>query len=225
MKKFVIVLLIIALLLPGCSRSTAPDPSSNISEGPESSASQSSRPSASPSPAVSPSPSPSEEIEYIQGRPVTSQLDVDGELREAQLIYCDIGNSGVPIEITMYADLNLYDFSLDDNGTASFIPKSGRDGLTFLFIGFAFDRDAASLAPSFMDSYIDFKDIEFDGSTSVGDTGLSGQYITASNSTSVCHAYLIDVDNYGVVTIVYSSIRENNDDLVFEAMIDSFEFC
>ncbi|MBQ8974499.1 MAG: hypothetical protein IJ072_02110, partial [Oscillospiraceae bacterium] len=67
------------------------------------------------------------------------------------------------------------------------------EGSSFISIEIVPHEEAREIAPPYMDNFIDFKDIEFMGGGKMLGTDYSAQLISASNDSSACEAWLIDV--------------------------------
>jgi len=81
-----------------------------------------------------------------------------------------------------------------------------------------------ALSPSFMDSYIDFTDIEFDGNSAIGKTGLTGFTINASGAEKSSNAYLINFEGDVIaVVLTYSNEMAEGYFPRMLAMVDTFK--
>lgn len=93
----------------------------------------------------------------------------------------------------------------------------------YLEVSYISGIDAEGLIPSFMDSYLDFTDIEFSSAASLGRTRRSAETVVASGSSTLIKAWLLDVEG-GVVAVVQSCALEQltAQGSYFDAMLESF---
>ena len=93
----------------------------------------------------------------------------------------------------------------------------------FLEVSFIGATDAAALLPSFMDSYLDFTDIEFSGAAALGRRAQAAETVVASGSSTLMKAWLLDVEG-GVVAVVQSCALDQltAQGSYFDAMLKGF---
>ena len=78
------------------------------------------------------------------------------------------------------------------------------------------------LAPSFMNAYIAFTDIEFSSYSGLGRDGLSAETVTAGDGSSVLSAYLIN-DGNSCIWLLFSCPADDAETMrEMDAMRDSF---
>ncbi|SHH91230.1 hypothetical protein SAMN02745823_01394 [Sporobacter termitidis DSM 10068] len=178
----VLVIFLIELLVP--RQSGGPDLTSPaVSDSPSPTPSE----SASPSPSLSPSPSPSED------GAVTTEETADGTKYNVT-----IPEASASYSIT--ADSALFTHSRE-NGSDLF--KSNKDESEYLRIDFVKGAKAAALAPSIMDSYINYTNFEQSGQNYIDGTQISGETVTADDGKTQVTAWLVDTDK-GVLTVAIS---------------------
>ena len=72
---------------------------------------------------------------------------------------------------------------------------------SFINIELVTGNKAEFIAPSYLDGYIEYTDIEFSGVEKLGDTDYSAETVTATDGKMQCDGYLIDTDG-GTVCII-----------------------
>ena len=222
MKKLfslLLVLIVLALIVFGAykfyfsfiaKKDNAEQPSSSSSQSVEASEEPKTASPASPSPA-SPSPAAQQPAQAeikpeggqsetaddhkadaaIPSRNETATLSVmlEGTNEEfgARLFTSDFGTPEKGTVYSFYYDDSRFAVSRSD-GTDIFQTDSGAK----MEISLYKNTTGEALSPSFLDSYIDFTDIEFEGNSSIGGTGMRGFIINASNASKNVRAYLIN---------------------------------
>lgn len=215
MKRLLIIMLAALLLLSAVS---CGDGGNEVSETPSDAIdiTTGEPPEEPPSPSESADPTgdvsdPSEDVtdpSTNSGRDPVSELtyEADGEsvTTEAVLVESDLGLGG-RLYYSMYLDSEtLYtQRSADGKDTFTRALDSSMAGLVSMELRLVEADNASSLAPSYLDGYIDYTDIEFSGKTKITENGIYAQTATASNSDSCAEAYLIDVAS-GVLAVVLS---------------------
>ncbi len=94
----------------------------------------------------------------------------------------------------------------------------------YLEVSYISGIDARGLVPSFMDSYLDFTDIEFSTAAALGRTQRSAETVVASGSSTLIKAWLLDAEG-GVVAVVQSCALEQltAQGSYFDAMLETFQ--
>lgn len=110
------------------------------------------------------------------------------------------GSSEGDYSITV--DETSYNY-VHENGFDRFYDVSNIDEVVFLEIRYIEGGEASLLQPSFLDSYIDFTDIEYSGENRIGETTIAGETISAKNAAMQMDAWLVNTEN-GVLAIVIS---------------------
>ena len=113
---------------------------------------------------------------------------------------------------------------MNENGSDRFYDNSNIDEVVFLEVRYIDGTTAETLAPSFLNSYIVFTDIEYSGVNEIEQTGIYGETISAKNDMMEMNAWLVDTEN-GVLAIVVSYTLENKDEQMTKlyAMLDTLE--
>lgn len=194
MKVLILVLLIIAavlvivliqIILPN---NTAGDPDP-VSPSASSTVSPSSTTEATPSESEEPSPSPSPS--------------------DAGLVVREEGPDGVTYTVTVPGSYVTYSLGVDESvfkydgniGGDKFI--SLEDESEFLQISFHKGTGAVDLAPSFLDTYIDYTEFEQSGLNYIDGTEISGETVSANDGKTQMTAWLVNTDQ-GVLAVVVS---------------------
>ena len=180
------------------------------------------KPDGSENPVIPEEPQKPEEPEY---RDVRSSRDEKATLFYSaegaeQEFDCSlyVSDFGIPEAYTVYSI-----YYGDEYFTVS------RDGNTDIFeneygakMQIALHRGvkADDIAPSFMDSYIDFTDIFFEAATPLGKTGLTGTQIDAYNNTDCARASLIEFE--GDVNSVVISCGNEMLEVWFQQLVSMF---
>lgn len=94
------------------------------------------------------------------------------------------------------------------------------DENTYISFNFYPDTSASALSPGFLDKYIDYIEISYDGITPVDGTDFSARAISAANDSYVARAWLMERNN-GVFTIVLVWQKDNN--TLFESLVSVLE--
>ncbi|MBP5166700.1 MAG: hypothetical protein ILP09_05525 [Oscillospiraceae bacterium] len=183
------------LMLCACRRAPVPPPDASSSPDP------------SPASAVT-DPPPSSEPAPVTETPVPDTADgterFGGTLSEEGL-----GFSFVPAE----------GFTVPREGP----PFRYTRGDAFVEIGYDPSALPEELAPSFMNGYIAFTDIEFSSCFGIGEHGqLSAETVTAGDGSSVLSAYLIN-DGNSCIWLLFSCPADDAETMrEMDAMRDSF---
>ena len=167
--------------------------------------------STEPEPSVP--PEDTEELTiYINGSPLTAEvIPYTAPLRQDVL------------DFTMRYNNSAYGIEFKNNAYVFKPITEDADILDYIEISYINGGKSESLLPSFIDSYIDFTDIEFASYSSVGVDSLNAESIIAYNGEQYISAYLIDVTG-GLITIVISSSTQNTENFAwFNAMVSTFE--
>lgn len=167
--------------------------------------------STEPEPSVP--PEDTEELTiYINGSPLTAEvIPYTAPLRQDVL------------DFTMRYDSSAYGVEFKNNAYVFKPIAEDSDMLDYIEISYINGGKSESLLPSFVDSYIDFTDIEFASYSSVGVDSLNAESVIAYNSEQYINAYLIDVTG-GLITIVISSSAQNTENFAwFNAMVSTFK--
>jgi len=154
-------------------------------------------PSGSVSATVSPSPSESAAVQSETPSPAiewyTREETADGTIFHAT----------VPGELVAYSvTVDERVFDLTDTGSRMQF-RSNADKGHFVEFSFVAGAKAAELAPSYLDSYLDYMEFEQSGKEYVGDTEISGEAVTVNDGKTQLEAWLIDTEK-GVLAIVIS---------------------
>lgn len=107
----------------------------------------------------------------------------------------------VPGGLIAYAvTVNERSFNLSEtDGRMLF--HSDTDKNQFFEFSFIVDSKAADLAPSYLDSYMDYKEFEQSGEEYIGDTEISGETVTVNDGKTQLETWLVDTDK-GVLAVV-----------------------
>lgn len=126
-------------------------------------------------------------------------------------------------EYTISVDEDRY-YIVQEDGYDRFYDNTNSDEVVFLEIRYIEGAEASVLAPSFLDSYIEFTDIEYSGENKIGDTDISGETISATNGAMQLEAWLINTEN-GVLAVVISYTLESKDEQMGKlyAMLNTLE--
>jgi len=128
-----------------------------------------------------------------------------------------------PVSFRIYYDTTTLDAVFQNNAYRFCGTDEEADPRVYMEISVITGASAAEIAPSFVDSYIDFTDIEFSSYTTIGANRLNADSITAYNAEQYVAAYLVDVAN-GVVTVTISSPSPNDASFHwFKAMLGTLE--
>lgn len=234
MKKIILLLLALLMLISfsACDylfRDTPPqDSESSASPTPESEPPVNTQPDAG-SDAVA-SPSPSENLPEVSPAPTPgSTLPESRELT----VYTSQGSvttdavpysaalSGQNINFKLFYNNELYQAEFSNNAHLFFPVSENSSAFDYMEISFINGAEAEKLLPSFVDSYIDFTDIEFSSYNHIGEISHRAESIVAYNSEQYLNAYLIDLSD-GVMTIVMSSTSHHSDNFAwFNAMLST----
>lgn len=231
MKVFLTVLLILALaailvfVFSRCAKpqepAAEPSPSPSVTPAESQSPSPSPTPSPSPSPSATPSPTPDDQQ---PGRETDGSLEfsINGQTvtENASLIRADFGTGIRGYGYNLYC-LEGYSYSLED-GTDRYTADQTEDA--WLALSFVPDTTVEAALPSFLDSYLAYREIEY-----VGDYALAGSLHTqgavASDGRLTYTAYLADADG-GILTFVFCYPNEAAEEQAprLQAMLESFQF-
>lgn len=139
--------------------------------------------------------------------PITSNRDAKTVLKfssgeteeqfEAELFVSDFGTPEYGVAYSIYID-NAFFAKSRDNDTDVFESETGFK----LEISLHRNTTGEALSPSFMDSYINFTDIEFEGNSVIGATGLRGFTINASGEGNNSRAYLINYEGDVIAVVI-----------------------
>lgn len=183
-------------------------------------------PTSLPSPAPSVQPTP--EMLPEPDRPTDGELAVyyagNSHTVSAELVRGALfENTGLCF--SLYSDTATYEY-IHDNNAYRFtpIPEKGSqpDDLTFMEFLFIDGATCVSLAPAFMDLYLDYDEIEFSTSKTIGVSKLRCDVVVAYNTDQYITAYLYECSG-GVAAFVISSSTDANDyhRARFSAMLDT----
>ena len=228
MKRFIALLASAVLLASLCACGS--DPSSVNTPAPDAPTPSQAVPSDTPdvtpdiTPAVvtatpSPSPSPSSApvVERIPepDRPVKSEIAVyyggNSSTVPAELVVGSLSDS-VGLCFSLYSDTEAYEHVREVNSHRfnAVAEKGDADELSFMELLFIDGATTASLAPSFMDIYLSYDEIEFSASRAIGPSKLRCETIVAYNAEQYVAAYLYERSG-GVAAFVISCSTDGND--------------
>ena len=100
--------------------------------------------------------------------------------------------------------------------------RSNADKNQFLEFSFIEDSKAADLAPSFLDSYQDYREFEQSGREYIGNTEISGEAVTVNDGKTQLETWLVDTEN-GVLAVVigYSLPEKETQRAELEKMLNT----
>ncbi|UOO38557.1 hypothetical protein IZU99_04735 [Oscillospiraceae bacterium CM] len=111
------------------------------------------------------------------------------------------------ISCTVTVDDAMFEVTTADGG---YIFRLLADKNAYLKLYFIQDANAASIAPGFLNAYIDFKNFSNSGDNYIDGTEISGQTVTADDGTTEVTAWLVNTDA-GVLAVVTSLSLEHQD--------------
>jgi hypothetical protein len=187
----VLVVFLIELLLPG-KHTSETEPST-----PPASVSPSTAPTVTPpvSPSPPSSPSPSETDRAV----VKTEETADGTIYTVT-----VPGGYLTYQVTVSHDA----FGKGGFGADGMLFKSTEDGSEYVRFSFVKDAKAEELAPSFLNSVIDYKQFEQSGDNYIDGTKVSGQMVTANDGKTEVTAWLVDTDS-GVLAVTASVSMAN----------------
>ncbi len=185
------------LTLCACTRAPAPRPDASSSPDPE------------PTSAVTETdPPPSSPPADAPGTPEPAISDAPDPFFAGMLSQQGPGFSFEPAEgFLLSVDLPPFRFTRGD---------------AFVEVGYDPSALPDELAPSFMNGYLAFTDIEFSSYSGLGPEGLSAETVTAGDGSRLLTAYLIEADG-GCVWLLFSCPADDAETLRdLDAMRGSF---
>lgn len=226
MKRFIALLASAVLLASLCACGS--DPSSVNTPAPDTPAPTQAVPSDTPgvtpdiTPAVvpitpppAPSPSSSPVVERIPepDRPVKNEIAVyyggNSSTVPAELVVGSLSDSA-GLCFSLYSDTDTYEHVREVNSHRFNVIGEETDELSFMELLFIDGATTASLAPSFMDIYLSYDEIEFSASRAIGPSKLRCETIVAYNAEQYVTAYLYERSG-GVAAFVISCSTDGND--------------
>lgn len=169
-----------------------------------------------PAPAPSPSAAPIPERVPEPDRPLTSDIAVyyggNSSTVPAELVTGSLCDS-VGLCFSLYSDTGTYGHEYAGNShlfKVSAEDEADADPLTFMELLFVDGATTARLAPSFMDIYLEYDEIEFSASRTIGPARLRCETVVAYNDEQYVTAYLYDRSG-GVAAFVISCSTDAND--------------
>ena len=218
-------MLLAALLLfsvAACTKPVDEQPTSS----PEASISPETSVTPTPSPSTPPSPSASTVPDDSQpGRDEESTLRFmlgGKEVSErASLVSADFGTGIRGYGYNLYCLSSDFSYALED-GADKYSCRSVDN--CYLELCYISDSTVEKALPAFLDSYLNYTDIEYTGDYNLADM-LYTQGATATDGTITYEAYLADADG-GILAFIlcYPNKEADNQALRLHAMLDSFEF-
>ena len=177
------VVLIQILLTSKQAGDPSPSPSASVSATPDETASASPSDIATPS---TPAPTDSgtiEKVHTIDGTQFT--ITVPGDFLTFSIVADEAA-------LTFGAEHGVYTFSSNEITDM------------LLMMTFIVDGKATSLAPSFLDAYMNYTSFEQSGLSAISGTDIAGEMIAASNDEVTMTAWLVDMQS-GVLAVVIQS--------------------
>lgn len=153
-------------------------------------------PSGSASAPASPSPSESAAVQTEPPSP-TDEGFTREETADGTIFHMTVPDERLAYAVTIE---QIFDLA-DTNGR--FLFQAEADGHGYLEFSFIEASKAAELAPSFLDSYLDYKEFEQSGANYIGSTEITGEKVTVNDGAIQLEAWLVDTDN-GVLAVVIS---------------------
>jgi hypothetical protein len=203
-----VVILIVAIMMISAVYLLLLEPGGNTSVTPS--------PSGAPSAPISPSPSESAAVQTETPSPADEGYTRE-ETADGAIFHMTVPGNLLAYSVTVDEQV----FSLKDtDGRMLFQSKS--DESEFLELSFIEESTAAELAPSYLDSYLDYKEFEQSGENDIGTTEISGETIEVNDGKTQMEAWLVDTDN-GVLAVVISYSLSDKDDAAarLEKMLDT----
>ncbi len=155
-----------------------------------------------PLPASSSSGAPVIEKTYANPDASESDIPEDGSISGT------LGSGGSSYSVT--ADPNIF-FRTSGDGFDRYYLSAGSSDNSFLEIRYIDSVQACDIAPSFLDRFFDYTDIEFSGENPVDNTGLIAETIQAKNGDIYMDAFLFNTSSGVIaVTISYTSQSESD---------------
>lgn len=154
-------------------------------------------PSATVSAAVSPSPS-----ETVEPTPSPSPTD-EGTVTLEETAEGTKYNITVPggfVSYSVVADKTVFEHSRDD-GSDTFMDVS--EAGEYLSISFLIDTKAMTLAPNYLDQFINYNEFEQTGEEYIPGTEIAGERVAANDGNTQFEAWLVDTDK-GVLAVMIS---------------------
>lgn len=169
-----------------------------------------------PSGPVSPSPPESAAVQ-TETPPPESELYTREETADGTVFHIT-----VPDGLAVYSvkvDEKVFDLTETD-GRMLFRSKADRD--QFMEFTFVEDKKAADLAPSYLDSYLEYKEFEQSGKEYIGGTEIAGEAVTVNDGKTQLETWLVDTEN-GVLAVVigYSIPKKETQRAELEKMLDT----
>ncbi len=224
MKKIAIIFALIFafLLVCGCSPKETPPEKPETTASPEASPEASAEPTDSPE--ASPEPTeklPDENIKTGYKKELTAVINGTEETVQGVKYASPLAQGVNAPEFELYFDQDKFDTETADNKFRFTPVAEDASPLSFMEIGYVPDITPTQLMPSFIDSYIDFIDVEFMNYSTFGKNDISSQKITASSFEQYAEAYLVE-DGNGTVYCVFSSTEKNDEYIAwFTAMCET----
>jgi hypothetical protein len=111
-------------------------------------------------------------------------------------------------EKTFTAIVDAERFRYMQNGTDAFFDTTAGNDRVFIEFCYFADKTAEVSVPSFLSDYVDHTDFNEKGLESIGNTGLSGYSIFATDGANSFEAWLIDENQGGMLAVVMSYSNE-----------------
>ena len=172
-------------------------------------------PSGSVSAPVSPSPTKSAPAQTQT--PPESERYTREETADGTIFHITVPGGLTAYSVTV--DEKVFDLTETD-GRMMF--RSNADKNQFLEFSFIEDSKAADLAPSFLDSYQDYREFEQSGREYIGNTEISGEAVTVNDGKTQLETRLVDTEN-GVLAVVigYSLPEKETQRAELEKMLNT----
>ena len=188
---------------PDIAVSTPPE------DEPENEPDESPNPTESPSPDVSDSPDPTETTspDVTDDPPEDTTQPTGGKKFELSI------TSGVAL--TLVADEALFTHRMQDMGDEFiYISPEGSPSIEVTFIP---GVSAESVAPSFLDNYIEHTQLDTPGVNFIGSTTIKGETVVATDGTVTYEAWLAEIDN-GFIAIVINYLDAEQKEALYKVL-------
>ena len=180
----------------------------------------------SPSISASPSPSPTAPDAAPSGSP--SQLPSPSPTDTGSVTTEETAD-GTKYTVSVPGGFVTYSITAD-SGLFEHVSKGGSEMLRFLkddraYIAVSFIQgiSARDLAPSYLDSFIDYTEFEQSGQNYIDGTKITGETVTVGDGTRQVTAWLVNTDK-GVLAVVMSlCVSESNELPTLEKVLSSLE--
>ncbi len=212
------------IFLCSCSPKEAPLEEADVTASPEATPGET-EPTDSPvSPELSPEPTakvPDENINFGYKKELVAIVNGTEVAFQAVKYSAPLAEGAIAPEFEFFFDAEKYDSTVTDYKYRFTPVAEDASPLTFMEIGYVPDVSPTELMPSFIDSYIDFMDVEFMNYSSFGKNAVSSQKIVASNFDQYAEAFLVEAGS-GTVYSVFSSTEKNDENIAwFTAMCET----